>query len=150
MTPTFCLLLQSKWQNFTDLYWFFFTGLAKKALFSHYLIFHEVNQLISLYIWISSLLWECSVKCDIGHIAFLDFSWARHPKLSGWISLHMVCGTSLPFGACFKPEEIWPVPPPLPQTLFGGILGWFFPKLWGVGFGPFETFRFGFLCFWHL
>ena len=33
--------------------------------------FKMVNQLINLYIWISSSLWKCSVKCDIGHIALL-------------------------------------------------------------------------------
>ena len=71
MTPTFCLLLHSKWQNFTDLYRFVLMGLAKTASFSQRFYFQEVNQSINLYIWIFSLLWECSLKCDMGHIALL-------------------------------------------------------------------------------
>ena len=43
----------------------------KKHSFLTAFIFQEVNQLINLYIWISSLLWECSAKCAIGHIALL-------------------------------------------------------------------------------
>ena len=32
MTPTFCVLLHSRWQNFTDLYRFVLMGLAKNAV----------------------------------------------------------------------------------------------------------------------
>ena len=48
-------------------------------------------------------------------------------------------------------EKIFERPLPLsPSPFFGGILGCFSQKLWGIGFSPFETFRFGFLYFWHL
>ena len=41
-------------------------------------------------------------------------------------------------------------PSPVAPAPFLGILGCFSQKLWGIGFSPFETFRFEFLYFWHL
>ena len=45
----------------------------KKSIVFSPLLFSVGRSKINLYLWISSLLWEFSVKCNIGHIAFVYF-----------------------------------------------------------------------------
>ena len=61
---------------------------------------------------------------------------------------HIAYGTFYRHCECFYRERFLNRSSPLPT--FWGIFGCFSQKLWGIGFSPFETFRFGFLYFWHL
>ena len=59
--------------------------------------------------------------------------------------LHMVLSTVTV--SVFIEKKNLNRPCPLAPAPF---LGCFSQKLWGIGFSQFETFRFGFLYFWHL
>ena len=61
MTPTFCLLLHSKWQNFTDLHRFVFMGLAKKSIVFSSLLFsggQVINQSIHMNIFFAQRMFR--------------------------------------------------------------------------------------------
>ena len=61
---------------------------------------------------------------------------------------HIAYGTFYHHCECFYRKKVLNRPSPLAPAPFFGYFGVFFSET--LGFSPFETFRFGFLYFWHL